>query len=350
MGIVDNIQKGIYDFMSKNKSELDKKMEEEKLNMNGKQDGRFDSKRVETLEVDGSEFPYNEDNCGSRSVFTDELLLDEELDGGQDDEEINVVNTDSPIVVDESIRRELELLKRNICGMSEKLDAVIMTLENKPNPNSNGDRMSEIIINRLTTLTDQQKTLDNQQEIIKRQHDALLKFNDDVIRKTQNGLILEMISIADQVRMIMENKREDESYDLMQGLMELEESIEASLSNNSVKRYSEANNDATILNRRRQTVLGNELTTDPNKDGHFKSVAPGYEWTMPYLVVNSEVRLKKILEENQRPQTFSFVIRPEEVMKLRYKEPLERKTQDSSEDNISDSKIGCESDDTNIIF
>ena len=248
-------------------------------------------------------------------------LLEEDIEGSLNSDEIYVVNTDLPTNVGDSIYTELALLKLDIRGISAKLDAVVKTIENIPRQNSNSTHMAEAIMSRLNTLTDQQKTLDNQQEIIKRQHDAMLKYNDDVIYKTQKGLILEMISFADQVRMIMENKREDESYDLMQGLIELEESIEASLSNNSVRRYSEIDNDDTALNRRRQTAIGTDITTDPNKEGHFRSVAPGYEWTMPYLVVNSEVKLGKILEDNQRPQTFSFVIRPEEVMKLRYRAP-----------------------------
>jgi hypothetical protein len=37
-------------------------------------------------------------------------------------------------------------------------------------------------------------------------------------------------------------------------------------------------------------------------------------------VVNSEVQLKKILEENAAPQMFTYVIRPEEIVKLEYSE------------------------------
>lgn len=304
----------------KKKGEDNNRREDERLSTDEEHGDRYNPKRVDPPYADSPESLGDVEKEESSSFFSEDSLSEEDIEEINNDE-IYVVNTDLTTNVDDGIRTELETLKLNVGGISDKLDSVIKAIENMTRLNPNGTRMSEAIMSRLNTLTDQQKTLDNQQEIIKRQHDAMLKYSDDVIYKTQKGLILEMISFADQVRMIMENKREDESYDLMQGLIELEESIEASLSNNSVRRYSETENDDTVLNRRRQTAIGNDITSDPTKDGHFKSVAPGYEWTMPYLVVNSEVKLGKILEDNQRPQTFSFVIRPEEVMKLKYRIP-----------------------------
>lgn len=311
MSVLDDLTKG----WSRKKNENNRKDEEEK------HDTQLDVNQVEISYDDGSELLNGEEKDNSGSKFPEDSLLEEDGDECQENDEIFVMSADTSTNLDAGVSRELDMLKWHIEGMSTKLDVVMNAIGNIGKSNPNGSRMADAIMSKLNTLSEQQKTLDNQQEIIKRQHDSIQKFNDDVIYKVQKGLILEMISIADQVRMIIENKQEDESYDLMQGLRELEESIEASLSNNSVRRYSEIDNDDTVLNRRRQTAIGNDITSDPAKDGHFKSVAPGYEWTMPYLVVNSEVKLGKILEENQRPQTFSFVIRPEEVMKLKYKAP-----------------------------
>ena len=53
------------------------------------------------------------------------------------------------------------------------------------------------------------------------------------------------------------------------------------------------------------------------KNDSYVTDQPGYEWSIPYLVIKSDVQLKNILMENNSPQKFSFVIRPEEVIKLK---------------------------------
>lgn len=237
-------------------------------------------------------------------------------------------------------------IKREISNLSYKMDALLHSLSELKEDEFTKLSYEQRLMQQLDALANQQSVVENQQDIIKKQHDAMLKYNDDVIYKTQKGLILEMIEIADHVRMVMQNKIEDPDYDLMEGLKEIEEGIEASLSNNSVRRYSHTYDEDGALNRKRQTAVGIEFTSNVGLDGHYKSIVPGYEWTMPYLVVNSEVKLNKILEENKMPQSFSFVIRPEEVVKLKYHAPKE---DDIAVENLENNDIDIVSHDDETI-
>lgn len=220
--------------------------------------------------------------------------------------------------------RNFERIMRQLAELTDKIDTLSVDLKKVATSVQNNSIESRAIreeliqLDKLDQMTELKSVIDSQETVIKSQHDASVKYNEDVLYKTQKPLIMEMISIADEIRMIMDSKRKDNSYDLMEALKNLEESVEASLSNNSVRRFRETEYDDVTLNRRRQTVVGRENTSVSDLDNHYMSYSPGYEWTMPYLVVNSEVKLNKIIEENGVPQTFSFVIRPEEVVKLKY--------------------------------
>lgn len=166
------------------------------------------------------------------------------------------------------------------------------------------------------------KVVEQQEITIQKQHNAALKFQEDVIYKTQKNLIMELIGISDNIRMILHNKEMDSEYDLLEGVKELEQWVDASLSNNSIRRYQDTGLDNTTLNRKRQELVDREETNNPLEDGTYRTVAPGYVWSVPYLVINSDVQLEKILKENDVPGIFSYVIRPEEVVKLKYNKNL----------------------------
>ena len=175
-------------------------------------------------------------------------------------------------------------------------------------------------------LTEKEKITviaEKQEETIQKQHNSLLKFQEDVIYKIQKNLIMELIGISDNIRMMIQNKEDDVDYDLLGEVRKLGEWVDASLSNNSVRKYQDADIDNTVFNRKRQELVDKEETSDENKHKTYKTIAPGYVWTLPYLVVNSDVQLKKILEENGSPQMFSYVIRPEEIVELVYKNKTE---------------------------
>ena len=166
------------------------------------------------------------------------------------------------------------------------------------------------------------KVVEQQEVTIQKQHNAALKFQEDVIYKTQKNLIMELISISDNIRMILHNKEMDPEYDLWVGLKELEQWVDASLKNNSIRRYQDTDIDNKTLNRKRQELVDREETDVPSEDGSYRTISPGYVWSVPYLVVNSDIQLEKILKENDAPRTFSYVIRPEEVVKLKYNKEL----------------------------
>lgn len=163
---------------------------------------------------------------------------------------------------------------------------------------------------------------EKQEDTIQRQHNAALKFNEDVIFKTQKGLIMELIGIADNIQMMIEDKENNPEYDLLVAVKDLAKWVDASLNNNSVKRFQDTEQDNTVYNRKRQELVEKEATDNPDENNTYKTFHPGYEWTLPYLVVNSDVQLLRILEDNQKPKMFSFVIRPEEIVKLIYKENI----------------------------
>ena len=164
------------------------------------------------------------------------------------------------------------------------------------------------------------KVLEQQETIIRKQHETIARFQEDLIFKLQKPLIMELIGIADNIRMILQDQKEEQNYDLLlESVEDLEKWVEAVLSINSVNMFRETDVSASELNRKRQEIIDVEETDDPGKNNTYISERPGYEWSMPYLVVNSDVQLEKILQENDRPGMFAYVIRPEEVVKLKYK-------------------------------
>lgn len=208
-------------------------------------------------------------------------------------------------------------MKEMLSPIAEKLNSLYQTIELL------GNSQQQILKNQVDTakevLTEKEDItviVEKQEETIQKQHNSLLKFQEDVIYKIQKNLIMELIGISDNIRMMIQNKENDADYDLLEEVRKLGEWVDASLSNNSVRKYQDTNIDNTVFNRKRQELVDKEETNDENKHKTYKTIAPGYVWTLPYLVVNSEVQLKKILEENGSPQMFSYVIRPEEIVEL----------------------------------
>ena len=165
-----------------------------------------------------------------------------------------------------------------------------------------------------------ENVVESQELTIQKQHNAALKYQEDVIYKIQKNLIMELIGISDNIRMILQNSESEPGYDLLAAVKDLGAWVDASLSNNSVRRFQDTTADATTMNRKRQQLVDKEPTDVEAEHNTYRTVSPGYEWSVPYLVVNSEVQLKKILEENAAPQMFTYVIRPEEIVKLEYSE------------------------------
>lgn len=162
------------------------------------------------------------------------------------------------------------------------------------------------------------KVLETQEVTIQKQHQTITKFQEDLLYKLQKPLIMEIIGIADNIRMILQEQEEENNYgSLIEAVKNLEQWVDATLSNNSVRSFRDTENSVTELNRKRQEVIDTEETDNPEKNNTYISERPGYIWTMPYLIINSDVQLEKIVKENTPSQMFAYVIRPEEVIKLK---------------------------------
>ena len=184
------------------------------------------------------------------------------------------------------------------------------------------------VLNALMSLKLEMKAkdelLDKQEETIRRQSQTISKFQDDLLYKIQKPLIMEMVEIADNIRLILNDKEIIENKDfeaLIDRIEKLEDWVTASLSNNSVRRYSLTSESPSSLDRKKQEVIDVEFTNDPSKDATYFTERPGYIWSMPYLIINSDIQLKKALED--APKSFEFIIRPEEVVKYKYQKSEE---------------------------
>lgn len=162
------------------------------------------------------------------------------------------------------------------------------------------------------------RIFEKQEMTIQKQHQTITKFQEDLLYKLQKPLIMEIIGIADNIRMILQEQEKENNYvSLIEAVKDLEQWVDATLSNNSVRSFRDTEYTVTELNRKRQEVIDTEETDDPEKNNTYISERPGYIWTIPYLIINSDVQLEKIVQENTLSQMFTYVIRPEEVIKLK---------------------------------
>lgn len=223
----------------------------------------------------------------------------------------------------DAIQHELyDTIKTQIHTMMSPLNANLSLIQQTLNQLSQlaqqQNQMQQLALNNLQSRVE--NVVEAQELTIQKQHNAALKFQEDVIYKTQKNLIMELIGIADNIRMIIQDAETEADYDLLGAIKDLSKWVDASLSNNSVRKYEDAASDPVNMNRKRQQLVDKEITNVESEHNTYKTVSPGYEWSIPYLVVNADVQLNKILEENRVPQLFSYVIRPEEIVKLEYKE------------------------------
>ncbi|WP_300764502.1 hypothetical protein [uncultured Bacteroides sp.] len=248
----------------------------------------------------------------NEKVTDDEALSETLVDDELKEEKVSFNEDESNSIVKSKSDEELETLPLfSIHEMlKELLDGQNKLMKNQQILNSNLNSLREGLL----------KVTEKQEEIIKKQHNAALKFQEDVLYKIQKNLIMELIGIADNIQMLIEDKENNSDYDLLEAVKDLGKWVDASLRSNSVKRFIDVDLDNKVYNRKRQELVEKQVTENQEEDNTYRSLHPGYEWTLPYLVINSEVQLQRILDENHSPQMFTFVIRPEEVAKLVYKD------------------------------
>jgi hypothetical protein len=105
----------------------------------------------------------------------------------------------------------------------------------------------------------------------------------------------------------------------------MREWVDGSLQTIGVRKFENKVSDE--LDRKKQEVVEIQDTDNGDEDGKFKSILPGYIWTIP--MVGNEDKT----ERTNSPQTYEFIIRPEQVAHLKFK-PLEKNVETSFWDKI----------------
>lgn len=173
------------------------------------------------------------------------------------------------------------------------------------------DAQAAMIQSLQQALEIQVKTIEEQNSIIKRQHENILRYENDVIYKTQKYLIMELIGIADNLRNTLNECAKEKDFDsLYKSMEDLTEWVDASLQTVAVRKHEST--DTKELDRKRQEIVEIQETQDADEDGMIKSLLPGYIWSVPMVGSN------EFHDGSERPKLYEFMIRPEQVARLRY--------------------------------
>ena len=161
-----------------------------------------------------------------------------------------------------------------------------------------------------------ERKLDEKDLVIKKLHMQVEKLQENAVWNAQKTVLLQMIGIADNIRMILKKQSEapdcDELLGDVRGLLEW---VESDLADNGVSRYQDTLDDPRRFNAKRQTIAYTVPTDDESLLGTYATDQPGYEWQTPFVVIKSDAQLQNVANGNKTPQTLGFVMRQEEVVK-----------------------------------
>lgn len=167
------------------------------------------------------------------------------------------------------------------------------------------------------SINAQAESIAMQEETIQKQHENIAMFQNDMLLKTQKGLILELIGIADNIAAMLDKQADTPGYDsLLQDVRDLAVWVDNSLKTAAVRSFSDVTANPRAFNPKRQELKEHTTTQNKDDDGKLVSVNKGYVWTMPWVIVNSDTQLHNMLRENPEARMFNFIIRPEIVNKL----------------------------------
>ena len=204
-------------------------------------------------------------------------------------------------------------------AMDNVLNAVRASIENQK-------RIIELLKAQTNHITQgiaaQTETIQSQSVTIQRQHESISRFQNDLLLKTQKNLIMELIGIADNLRSVLSAQEAQPDYNhLLADVRALSVWVEKSLETAAVRSFSDVENQPENFNPQRQELQADEPTENPEEDGRLVSKQCGYVWSMPWLIVNSEVQLQNVVRDNPQARTFQFVLRPELVAKKKFISP-----------------------------
>lgn len=183
---------------------------------------------------------------------------------------------------------------------------------------SKQSEMNEIlnnILSELSRLSQVQETVIRENSaIIQKQHDSLLRYDNDLLYKSKNHLLNEVIGIADQIKQIEEDQIVKEDFSkLLEDVHALGEWVGATLQTESVRKYEYANQDKYRFDSKYQEIVETQYTSVPEEDNTYKTMLPGYFWTIP--MVGSSI--PQMLDN--APKSFEFILRHEQVIRFKYK-------------------------------
>ena len=188
------------------------------------------------------------------------------------------------------------------------------------------DSIINEILSLRNTVEEQSKVIYEQTDIIKKQHERIIQYENDVIYKTQKDLIMELIGIADQLRYTLNDYAIEKDFDsLYKSIGDLTEWVDGSLQAVGVRKSVSIDDE---FDRKRQEIVETQETGLPEKEGKIESILPGYIWAVPMVGSNEA-------QDKERPKTYEFVIRPEQVARLRYVKCVDESVQQEQDEQTS---------------
>ncbi|ACX75424.1 hypothetical protein FSU_2336 [Fibrobacter succinogenes subsp. succinogenes S85] len=176
------------------------------------------------------------------------------------------------------------------------------------------EKREQFIKEQSDTIAKQQDSLKELSGAINKLQDCMTRYQNDVLFKAQKEILEDLIQLSDQVRCNILDQEQNQNYEsLLDSMKQIGKWIDASLERSKMHKFEDCCHGNTTIDKKRQEVVDIEETESAEKDGYFVTRQPGYLWTIP-LVGSVDTMLS-----GNAPQTFEFVFRPEQVVKLKYK-------------------------------
>lgn len=173
----------------------------------------------------------------------------------------------------------------------------------------------ETIQTELSRLSQVQETVIRENSsIIQKQHDSLLRYDNDLLYKTKIPLLKEVIDISDQIKQIADDQQSTKDYSkLIEDVHALGEWVDATLQTESVRKYEYAKEITSKFDSKYQEIVETQYTSKIEEDGMYKTMLPGYFWTIPMVGASIPQTAENL------PKSFEFILRHEQVVRLKYK-------------------------------
>ena len=181
-------------------------------------------------------------------------------------------------------------------------------------------RVKELIADRSNLV----KQLD---EKVIRYDDLVSRIQEDRYRKDKVKILRRNINLRNLVSSVLEDYRDDdpqlEGHDapaavfLEQQLEKIIEKIDADLRQEMLVPLVNGL-EGTDFDAEHQEIVDRKLTDKQELDGKvYKSVAPGYVWTLPYIFK------PRVNETGEEVHTYKFLLRSEDVITYKYEKKTE---------------------------